>query len=277
MFSCLPPDHRCEWVNLRDFVSHYNKIRGKAYRRTVCLEIERRNTKEPEVLLEAPGEVPIVIERKSIVWPSGNEYLADHHKSHQLLDDFVRRLNQRDNPFTESPYQLTVKAGDLKGKRRKEVAGFAEEIADMVLSNPAKTKSAGGIGSTDPIPWRFCALSPRERDETIPDSGIGIEVREEGFSEPCNIRKSLEEEKSGYAKELERWADNAAQKFALYAHCRKLFLVQFFGDSSGWLGDEEIVEIIESAHLPEMIDEVWVARQDWISLDDYRIAWEHIR
>ena len=136
MFSCLPPDNGCEWADLREFVSRFNKLRGKAYYRSACLDKERRNTKEPEVLLEAPGEDPIVIERKSIVWPPGNEYLADHHKSHQLLDDFVRRLNQRDNPFTEFPYQLTVKARDLKGKGQREVARFAEEIADVVLSNP---------------------------------------------------------------------------------------------------------------------------------------------
>jgi hypothetical protein len=277
MFSCLPPDNGCEWADLREFVSRFNKLRGKAYYKSACLDKERRNTKEPEVLLEAPGEDPIVIERKSIVWPPGNEYLADHHKSHQLLDDFVRRLNQRDNPFTEFPYRLTVKARDLKGKGQREVARFAEEIADVVLSNPANAKSARGIGRPDPIPWRFRALSPHERDETIPSTGIGIEVWGDGMSETRDIPYRIEEEKSGYAKEFNRWADNAAEKFAQYAHCRKLLLVQFFGDSSLWMGDEEIVEIIKAADLPKMIDEVWVARQDWVSLNDYEIAWEHIR
>ena len=97
------------------------------------------------------------------------------------------------------------------------------------------------------------------------------------MSETRDIPYRIEEEKSGYAKEFNRWADNAAEKFAQYAHCRKLLLVQFFGDSSLWMGDEEIVEIIKAADLPKMIDEVWVARQDWVSLNDYEIAWEHIR
>ena len=274
MFSCLPPDTICEWASLRDFVGHYNSLRGTAYRRTACLDVEKGNTKEPEVLLEAQGEIPIVIERKSIVWPPGREYLADHHKSHQLLADFVRRLNLRDNPFTESPYQLTVKARDLKGKGQRQVARYAAELADMVLSNPTNAKSERGIANSDPIKWCFRALSPDEIDETIPGTGIGIEVWEDELSESGDNRIRIEE---GYAKEFNRWTENAAEKFAQYAHCRKLFLVQFFGDSSAWLGDQEIVEMIEAAHLPKMIDEVWVARQEWVSLNDYEIAWEHIR
>ena len=274
VFSCLPPDTSCEWASLRDFVGHYNGLHGTAYRRTACLDVEERNTKKPEVLLEAQGEIPIVIERKSIVWPPGREYLADHHKSHQLLADLVRRLNLRDNPFTGSPHQLTVKARDLKGKSQKQVARFAEEIADMVLSNPANAKSACGIASADPIKWRFRALSPDERDEIVPDTGIGIEVLEDELSGSGDNHIGIKE---GYAKEFNRWAENAAEKFAQYDDCRKLFLVQFFGESSVWLGDQEIVEIIESAHLPKMIDEVWVARQEWVSLNDFEIAWEHIR
>ena len=158
------------------------------------------------------------------------------------------------------------------------MARFAAEIADVVLSNPANAKTTRGVGNQNPVPWHFRALSAQERDETVPETGIGIEVlEEEKLSESSDIRKRIEEEKSGYAKEFERWANSAAEKFAQYAHCRKLFLVQFFGDSSVWLGGEEIVEIIKSAHLPELIDAIWVARQDWVSLDDYEVAWDHIR
>ena len=102
-------------------------------------------------MLKACGESSIVIERKSIVWPPGNEYLADHHKSHQLLEDFVRRLKQRGNPFAESAYQLVVNDRDLKGKGKKEVTRIAEQIADVVWSNEPNVKSQSGIGKRDPI------------------------------------------------------------------------------------------------------------------------------
>ena len=229
-------------------------------------------------MLEAPDEVPIVIERKSIVWPPGNEYLADHHKSHQLLDDFVGRLRELGHPFTESLYQLSVRDRDLKGRSQREVAKFAGEIADSVLSDPVNAKTTRGVGQRNPIPWNFRALSTHERDETAPETGIGIQIWEEDdLSEPFDIRNRMEEQKSGYASELERWASDAAEKFARYSHCRKLFLVQFFGDSSVWLEDEKIVEIVRTSPLPEIIDEVWVARQDWVSLDEYEVVWEQIR
>ena len=278
IFSCFPPDQGCEWVNLRSFVDCYNKLRGKSYRRSACLEVERRNTKEPEVLLEANGEVPIVIERKSIVWPPGNEYFADHHKEHYLLNHFVSRLKQLGNPFTDAPYQLAVEARDLKSKKKREVTRFAGRIADIVLSHQANAKSQHGIGGRAPIPWRFRTLSPLERDETVPETGIGLKVvAEEEPPEPTELLQRIEEKKSGYSKEFERWANDAAKKFVHYAHCQKLFLVQFFGDSSIWLQDEDIVGIIKSAHLPETIDEVWLAQQDWISQDDYEITWEYVR
>ena len=78
-------------------------------------------------------------------------------------------------------------------------------------------------------------------------------------------------------KEFERQATSAADKFAQYADCRKLFLVQFFGDTFGGVGDKEITEMVKSACLPEVIDEVWVARLEWVGLNESEILWEQIR
>ncbi len=54
-------------------------------------------------------------------------------------------------------------------------------------------------------------------------------------------------------------------------------MVQLFGEVSVDLGDEELTEIVRSAHLPETIDEVWVARMEWVDLDEFEIAWDHVR
>ena len=53
MFHCLPPDSRYEWDNLRGFVAQYNERYGKKYNLSACPEKVNRNTKEPEVALEA--------------------------------------------------------------------------------------------------------------------------------------------------------------------------------------------------------------------------------
>ena len=262
MFHCLPPNSRCEWDNLRGFVAQYNELYGKKYDLSACPEKVNRNTKEPEVLLEAIGEAPIAIERKSIVWPPGKSYMADHHKSHQLLEDFVRRLRQRGNCLTGSAYQLSVSARDLEGKRKEQVASIAEQIADVALSNPVEAQSRRGVGGREPIPWRFRLLSPEESDSK---TGIGIDVLVRDFGEPWESPQQLEE-RLGYSEEFGRYPDH-----------RKLFLVQFFGEVSADLEDEELIEIVRSAHLPETIDEVWVARMEWVNLDESGIAWDHVR
>ena len=81
--------------------------------------------------------------------------------------------------------------------------------------------------------------------------------------------------KSGYTQEFQRSAMAAAEKFKKYSHCQTLLLVQFCGQ--GVLGDEDIGAIVESAQLPEVIDQVWVARKEWVNAWDYQIAWEPAR
>ena len=277
IFSCFPAEEKCEWFHLREFVDRYNSSRGKAYTLTACLDVERRSEKEPELLLNAPEETPIVIERKSVVWPR-EEYFSDHRNEHDLHDLFLDRIHSLGNPFTDSAYQLTVNARSLKGKKKREVGRFAEQIADIVLSDPITAKAPRGIGSREPIPWRFRPLSRGERDETVPETGIGLVVWEEAEpSEPSEVRERIETAKAGYASEFERSAQAAAEKFAKYSHCQKLFLVQFCGHGSAWLQDEDIVEIIKSAPLPEVIDQVWLACPEWVSEYEHEVTWEHIR
>ena len=277
IFTCFPPQEKCEWFHLREFVDRYNSSRGKAYTLTACLDVEGRSDKEPELLLNAPGETPIVIERKSVVWPR-EEYFADHRNEHDLHDLFVDRIRSLGDPFTDSVYQLTVNARSLRGKRKRDVERLAEQIADIVLSDHDTAKSPRGIGSREPIPWRFRPLSRGERDESVPETGIGLVVWEEPEpSEPSEIRQRIETAKAGYASEFERSAQAAAEKFVKYSHCQKLLLVQFCGDGSGWLQDEDIVEIIKSAPLPQMIDQVWLACPEWVSDYDHEVTWEHVR
>ena len=67
MFWCFPPGGKCEWRHLSRFVDDYNSTYEKAYTRSACLDVERRNTKEPELLLESPKDTPIVLEHKTVV------------------------------------------------------------------------------------------------------------------------------------------------------------------------------------------------------------------
>ena len=117
MFSCSPPQGKCEWAHLRGFVDQFNSNYGKSYTRSACLDVAERNEKQPELLLEALGEIPIVVEHKSVVWPP--RYLSDHSKEHHL-HELIR--NMLGNQFKDSVYQLEVSENSLKGKTKREVA-----------------------------------------------------------------------------------------------------------------------------------------------------------
>lgn len=275
MFYCMPPSNRHEWCNLGGFVDQYSELHKKKYRPVEFPELKNRNSKEPEVLLKAEGDkTRVVIERKSIVQQSRDRYLADHRKEHYLLDCIVRQLKLLSCDYSDGPYSLEVYENDLNDKRQKEIPGIAEHIARDVSLNWSRAKSRSGITGKEPIPWHFRALSPGEIDFDTPGSGIGMTtyLRSE-ISSP----EEIEKEKLGYIKELECQAVKAADKFDRYADCRKLFLVQFFGNTLNGVDDEEIVEIIKSARLPAAIDEVWAAREEWVGLNESEIRWEHIR
>lgn len=108
---------KCECYHLRGFVGCCNSSRGAAYSQERCLDVEGRNDKEPELLLDAPNEIPIVVERKSVVWPR-DEYFSDHRTEHDLYDLFLEIVRSNGNAFTDSAYQLTVNAKSLKGKKK---------------------------------------------------------------------------------------------------------------------------------------------------------------
>ena len=269
MFHCSPPQGKCEWVHLKDFVAHFNALYGTEYNRSRCLDVENSSEKEPEVLVDDPGRAPMVIERKSVAWPPG--HFSYHSKEHYLSDCILDSLGYL---FRDSVYQLVTNERSLRGKTQRKVKKIAERIESIVLSNLTSVKSPCGIGSREPIPWRLRRLAPHEMDESTPATGLGVTVRGEWFrgGTPSEMLLSFKDAKDGYVEEFERAANNAAEKFVKYADCTKLLLVQFYGDGSVWLGYEEIVEIIQSAKLPTLIDQVWVARQDWVSPAYYKIA-----
>ena len=277
MFSCLPHSNEHEWCNLTGFVSQYSELHGKAYSVVAFPERENRNTKEPEVLLKVPGEkVRIAIERKSVVQPLDDRHMAKHRNEHYLFDGFLEQLTSRGYDCTDTVYCLEVHERDLTDRRQKEVPKIAERLAAVVMRNWARiNESFQGIGGATPIPWRFRVLPSEERDFDDPEDGIVFKVNL--ISTLMGSPEWIAEERLAYAKEFERQAASAADKFVQYPDCRKLFLVQFFGDILGGVGDEEIIEMTKSARLPEAIDEVWVAQLEWVGLRESEIIWVRTR
>ena len=279
IFSCLPPDSKCEWADLKRFVVQYNDTQDAAYQRAACLDVEKRGMKMPELLLEAHGERPVVIERKSVAWPR-EEYFADHRHEHELASLVVDRIHTDNDSFAYSSFQLTLYTYALQGKKKRDIHDFASQIANHILSHQDAAKSLRGISSQQPIPWHFSRARFDDEEESAPTVGCRITIRDD---EP-DLEASLEEfrrrvaaARQGYAAEFVRCAEAAAEKFAEFAHCRRLFLVQFFGSVTNRVRDDDLVKIIRTAQIPDAIDEVWLADADWVSADDYEIVWKHVR
>ena len=205
---------------------------GTAYTRSKCLDSYGPGNKQPaqarkrpEVLLEADGEDPIVIERKAVVWPS--DFQRDHSKEHDLPNRVANVLGEEFNDFT---YQLAFHADDLRGKRKGQVDGFGDQIARLISTNIGKAKSPGGMGSRKPIRWRFRPLEPYEIDEPNPGNGVRSSVNlwsswDLGPVESRHNRKTVLE---GFAERFDREANKAGKKYDEYPNCQKLLVVQFF-------------------------------------------------
>ena len=119
-----------------------------------------------------------------------------------------------------------------------------------------------------------------ERDDFPPNAaGVGINVMESVWSiwSSDDSQEDYEVVKPGYSGEFERAASAAAEKFTNYGDHLKLLLVQFHGEGGSVLDDEDEMSIIQSAELPERIDQVWLARHEWVNASDFEVAWERAR
>ena len=280
LFWCLPPDSKCEWANLRRFVDDYNSAHGTAYSHTACLDVSERNSRQPEVRLDSPGEPSLVIERKSVAWPSG-EYFADHRHEHQLGSLVQNRIHAVDDSFSESLFQLTLSALALKGRKKTEMRAAAHQIADHILSSRDAAKSQRGVAGRQPIPWHFGPARFVDEDERPPGAWCLIQVEDGELDFGSSLEEFRRQRKSareGYTAEFRSCVKAAAGKFADYGDCRRVLVVQFFGSmADARVSDADLIEIVRTAEIPAVIDEVWVAYHDWVSASDYEVAWRHVR
>lgn len=276
LFTCLPPAGPCEWRELAPFVVAYNERYGTSYYRSQCLDVEIRDRPAPEVLLKAQDEPPMVIERKSIVWPP-EEHLPNHRNEHNLSEYFSEFLRSHGDDFSDSLYQLSVQETSLHGKRDRDVAAIARTIASDIASHTDQAKLPGGIGRSLPIPWNFRPLREWERDDATPTRGIEVVIvgstEDQDYAEYCRKHAAAID---GFCEEFDRQAGAASRKFSDYSDCLRLLLVQFFGDPEFGPTDEEIKTIVVSSQRPRNIDQVWVADEKWVSAFDYEIEWVRV-
>lgn len=266
----MPSNNKCEWEELKYFVSEFNKVNSTHYTLSKCLDVSNRSSKQPEVLLECTDLPSVVIERKSVVWPP--DFLSDHSKLHLLGDILHSRLSAI---FDDGLYQLQLNESAFRVIKKKQIIKFADKIIKSILSQETYVKAENVIRYRTPFPWVFRRLNFNEIDEDTPNKGICVlSMSSSDFlDDPEIFQQSLNEARSGFSDAFLKAAQNANKKFYEYPTARKLFLVQFHGDSQ-FILDEDLLKIIKNTELPDQIHEVWYASHNWINEYDFDIFWK---
>lgn len=170
MFPCLPNETKCEWRNLSGFVENYNKIYSTNYALAECLDIYPSKRRNPEFRLKSSGVKDIVLEHKIIPWPP--DHLRNHRAQHDFFESVVGKLNAE---FSDALYILEANSTDLVPVKRK-IEKWVNVISQNVISNRNRIKNEGYISGTKPIPWRFRQISDIERDDGMPEKGVGVHL-----------------------------------------------------------------------------------------------------
>jgi hypothetical protein len=280
MFSCFNPNKtpgpKCEWQggNLHNFVKQLNEEAGTTYTLKECLDVAVCGTssardKQPEVLVTgSQSEQPMVIERKQVV----SESYAKHHANQHLIYDTIPKVLL---PHLNGDlYALEIDDCDLRDKTKFKVQAEVLQIANQVLAGLDVLVQGQAMAGNKPFPWHFGRVHPINRDESMPDAGIGVNIKTSGI---FNNRLSLiEKTRAEYNELVEYWLAEAAPKFETYLNHRKVIVLEFYGD--WWvLDDDDTRKMVSEARVPALIDEVWIAIPEWISESDYEIAYERVR
>ena len=266
VFDCCRRGNTCEWhTGLSRFVIGYNQAYNKSYRPLEFPDVQNRNSKQPEVLLEADGEPSIVIERKSIMTP---DYARSHGNFH-MLANYVNSLLAPQ--LSSGMYSLEVVDPVIGTRGKIEIRSIADHISRVVLSREQLWGYDDEASGTKPVPWCFYeefsdgssgTTSVRARVNTIVSSG------------PQTTVPDIETAITGYAIALEEGAAKAAKQLEGYNHCKKLLLLEFYGD---YLSGPDVIDIIERSRIPNVVDQVWLAYKEWVSEDEYETCWLRVR
>jgi hypothetical protein len=139
-------------------------------------------------------------------------------------------------------------------------------------------KGGAVVGGRHPFSWRFCRVPAHTRDDNAPEVGVGVEVHGSGglSDDPQSLLRQVEEAYAETKRVLERRVAEAWPKFLPYRDQFKVVVLEFYGNRS-LLDEDDARRMVVEIELPELIDEVWVAKHDWVSERDCEIGYERVR
>ena len=244
--KCLPESGRCERRLLEPFVVFLNRLEGASYQHTACLDIEKRNSPQPEALYEDQnGGLPLVIERKSFVWP--RDYAKRHKADHDLADGVMEAVG---SALTDAPYLLTVNSGSILS--RQHIRVFAAQLSEWVTQyRDVLTEGSTWIELCG-VRFQIRKQDPCERDDDDPKTGLGLSFETQGDLQHAHERLGLE---------ADRLLEAAALKCAEYSGMRSVLLIDPIGDAQ-YFPDSWWAEVFSPRSSKGKVSEVWITLRE---------------
>jgi hypothetical protein len=255
--NCLPQSGGCERPFTDAFVAHLNVTGESHFRHRACLDVEVRTSAQPEALYQdEKSNASLVIERKSIVWPT--DYIYRHRNDHVVSDVILSELEGLE---MKDLYVLRLPML-IKG-REKELRNFAEQAGKAIRKNwkniAAGTRYKGGEGEWW---WRFGKAWDGEFEDGAPKQGItvswiGPSLTFDDFIDPVLPPKELVEK-------LRSMFANCADKFSGYPYARRILVIDPVGDLRS--KNRDFWEALWKHYSPPPeIGEIWSGICDWVT------------
>jgi hypothetical protein len=265
VFSNYDRQGKCEWYGggLDEFVSQYNHECATEYAHTECLDIVRiggATAKQPEVLVtdKADGK-RMVIERKSVVWPS--DFILKNRNEQAFAETIWEVTAGR---YNDACYELIVSVREMEKFNTRTVKTIANEIGSVIAGlEPSRLPISGAT----PVNWVFGRANSDEQGDR---RGIVVIHQKNATFEDFLFDDSA---KTGTASAIEKELGEASPKFDGYPGARRVVLLDFYGTA---LWEDDIPPLMLSVTVPANIDEVWMTKRDWVSEEDFDIGYERL-
>lgn len=250
--GCMPESGGCERHRTDPFVHHLNAARGTTYSHEACLDHLHRNTPQPEALYSDQSGSKLVIERKTVVWPT--DYAAKHRNDHFIADELAQSLR---GIAVDTPLSIHLEPATLM--LRSELSAFAHDISDTIKASLTGLREGQVIGSSQ-IGRRWqCILDPAERAACDqPSKGLIVHwtSRDEQI-DPANLP-------SGLTDQICHCFGETVKKFNGYPKAKGILLLDPHG-SIRYTGATWWTEVLSAVLVPSGISEIWTAMYDWIT------------
>ena len=209
--ACLPSSSKCEWLEIREFVAHFNKETGSNYSYKCCLDVEIRDSKQPEVRC-LDGNSELVIERKNFMWLLN--YAQIHNTEHRIFDGLSKAI------AIDASEAMQLCVPEISEFNPVVIDKEVEIIAKAISEYSKKLKYGQAVRLSHKFgEFQLLREHPNSREDGQPATGMSYLTNEMSIDEivdSSDIPESL-------VSNTQKLIDGASAKFVNYQSAKKYY------------------------------------------------------